>query len=151
VGFDASADEWLRKEVGDRYEEARVEMHGYYVLALLPPCDGFPLYSNHEMRSDLERYSFRAAFLQDVEEIIGPERMGKAYSYMTADELGAFGRDLLRCARDFANANHAEHAESADDVEYDEASAESRAHILFAAAKWCLFWAARGFGLEPDY
>src|SRR5512140_50841 len=52
VGFDAAADAWLRarldaKGKAGEFENARRQMHGYYVLDLLPPCDGLPLYTNY--------------------------------------------------------------------------------------------------------
>lgn len=33
--------------------------------------------------------------------------------------------------------------------EFVEGSAETRADILLSAARWCLFWAERGHGMEP--
>lgn len=61
VGIDEAADEWLRTKVSPaRFEEARNRMRGYYVLDLLPSCDGFPLYSNyHAGQEGRDRYSFR--------------------------------------------------------------------------------------------
>jgi hypothetical protein len=154
VGFDAAADEWLRESLRengklDDLERVRESMHGYYVLDLLPPCDGFPIYSNYGAYDGLDRYSFRAKFLDDLEDILGPELYERAYKRMLPAELEEYGNQLLATARAFAEsrgvAGIAEGPEPPDDFGSDE----SRAHILFAAARWCLYWAKRGHGLDP--
>ena len=151
VGLDAAADEWLRdslREAGrlDDLDRVRESMHGYYVLDLLPPCDGFPIYSNYGAYDGLDRYSFRAKFLDDVEDVLGPELYQRAYERMLAPELEAYGSQLMAAARAFVDSRGiAEPAESPDDFGTDA----SRAHILFTAARWCLYWAARGHGLDP--
>ena len=35
--------------------------------------------------------------------------------------------------------------------DFDEDSAESKAHIMFSAAKWLLWWGERGYGYEADF
>jgi hypothetical protein len=154
VGFDPAADAWLRRkliEAGRAKQQASVakEMRGYYVLDLLPDCDGFPVYSNSGLYGDLERFSFRAQFLKDVEDVLGAELMERAYSTMSADELEDYGRALLLKARAFAKRKRVARVESVRAADFPEGSAAARAHILFAAAKWCLFWAERGHGLDP--
>lgn len=154
VGFDAAADEWLResmREAGrlDELAEAQSAMKGYYVLDLLPPCDGFPVYSSNGAYDGVDRFSFRAKFLDDVEDVLGPDLYQRAYERMLAFELEAYGNQLLAKAREFAASRGigaaAETAEPPEEFGTDE----SRAHILFAAARWCLYWAGRGHGLEP--
>ena len=151
VGFDAAADEWLRaslEEAGklDDLAEAQEAMKGYHVLDLLPPCDGFPIYTHYGHYDGLDRYSFRAKFLDDVEEVIGPELHERAYQRMLARKLEEYGSQLMAAARTFvASRGIAEPAEPSEDFGSDE----SRAHILFSAARWCLYWAARGHGLDP--
>lgn len=69
---------------------------------------------------------------------------------MLAHELHEYGLLLLDGAREYAAAQQVEHVEHLRmPPDSDETSAESRVHIVFAAAKWCLFWAERGHGLEP--
>src|SRR5207342_3110258 len=65
VGFDASANKWLASNLRDKRKRAKamVAMKGFYVLDLLPDCDGFPLYTNHGAYEGVDRYSFRAQFL----------------------------------------------------------------------------------------
>ncbi len=153
VGIDDAADAWLRTMVApDKFDAARAGMHGYYVLALLPECDGFPMYSNHSVSQQLDRYSFRAQFLRDVEDELGPELFERAYEHLTVDEHVAYAAALLDTARRFAREHrveHVEHVDRATSNTYDEGSDELRAHILFAAAKWAAYWSSRGHGLSP--
>ena len=154
VGFDAAADEWLReslRESGrlDELPEAQAAMKGYYVLDLLPPCDGFPVYSNNGAYDGLDRYSFRAKFLDDVEDVLGPELFGRAHQRMLAPELEEYGNRLLAIAETFAESRGVAAMAHAADAPDDFGTDESRAHILFSAARWCLYWARRGHGLEP--
>jgi hypothetical protein len=153
VGIDTAADDWLRTKVKpERFEEARTQMRGYYALDLLPPCDGFPFYTNYPLSQSLSRYTFRAQFLRNVEDVLGKELFERSYTFMTAEAHKAYGEKLLQTAKIFARANKVEHVEHAD---RDQASAfadqtvERRGHILFAAARWCLYWAGRGHGLAP--
>jgi hypothetical protein len=53
VGFDSSATEWARRVAfPNRADKSLTEnrfieqMRGFYVLDLVPPCDGLPRYSN---------------------------------------------------------------------------------------------------------
>jgi hypothetical protein len=154
VGHDDAADEWLRKKLeaagkSSEYATTREEMRGFYVLDLLPPCDGFPQYSNCGAYEGLDRYSFRGAFLSDVEDVLGKELTERAYATLLAEELAEYGKALLDKARTFASAHGVEHIEKTPPANFDEGSPEARADILFSAARWCLFWAGRGHGLEP--
>lgn len=154
VGYDGAADRWLSERLEragqrDDYEKARRQMHGYYVLDLLPPCDGFPAYTNYGAYEGLDRYSFRGSFLQEVEHVLGPELMEQAYRQMLPDELKAYGHKLLEKARAFARDKGVERVEHEPPSDFDESSTATRADIIFAAAKWCLFWAERGHGMEP--
>ena len=154
VGIDAAADEWLReslRESGrlDELEKAREGMNGFYVLDLLPPCDGFPVYSHYGAYEGLDRYSFRAKFLDDVEDVLGPELYERAFRRMLASDLEEYGHLLLQAARTFAESRGVTAVAEAAEAPEEVGSDESRAHILFAAARWCLYWAQRGHGLDP--
>ena len=154
VGHDDAADAWLREKLeatgtAATYATTREEMRGFYVLDLLPPCDGFPSYTNNGAYEGLDRYSFRGSFLKDVEDALGPDLMERAYSTMLAEELVEYGAALLEAAMRFAQANGVEHVGSAPPADFDEGSPETRADILFSAARWCLFWGRRGHGMEP--
>jgi hypothetical protein len=151
VGFDAAADEWLRETLreNDKLEElerVRESMRGYYVLDVLPPCDGFPIYTHYGAYEGLDRYSFRGKFLDDVEDVLGPELYERAFERMLAAELAEYGSELLTKAREFVDSRGiAEPTEPPEEFGSDA----SRAHILFSAARWCLYWAERGHGLDP--
>jgi len=157
VGFDEAADAWLRERLDKdgklaEFEETQRKMHGYYVLALLPPCDGFPRYTHGGMYEGVDRYSFRAKFLDDVETIIGSDLHAKAYTRMSARQLAAYADELDAEARPWAaraGVAHIEHATEAPASGEDDPA--SQADILFSAIRWCRFWASRGHGLEPWY
>lgn len=157
AGFDAAADEWLaakleaKGRLGD-HEEVRQQMQGYYVLDLLPPCDGFPLYTNYPAYEGLDRYSFRAQFLNQAADIIGPELHEQAWNRKLAPELLAYADALESRARDWAARAGVLHLEQATEAPPGgEGDPASQAHILFSAIRWCRFWGKRGHGLEPYY
>lgn len=156
VGFDESANEWLQKKSGTNKNTASFEklckrMHGYYVLDLLPECDGFPVYSHHGLYEGVDRYSFRAKFLEDTLDIIGEAMYERAFSIMLAEELGAYAKELYEKASAYARSQNVSHVERMRDCEEEENTPTRKAHILFSAAKWCLYWAKLGHGLEPYY
>jgi len=156
VGVDAEADEWLAKRIaehggGQSFELALARMHGFYVLDLVPASPGLPVYTSAGY-DGVDRYTFRGSFLNDVRDLLGDELFEAAWKRMKPDELRAYGERLLAIARSFAAQHGLEYLEEQrDSPEADEQSPESRAHILFSAAKWCLWWAERGHGLEPYY
>jgi len=159
IGIDAAADQWLREqfERADRieqFEAAKKQNHGVYVLDLLPWCDGFARYSNYPlMRTQgYERYTFRAQFLLDTQEVIGEPLLHRAYEHMLAPELAAYADALDAATRPWAEAAGVagvERAVSRPDAEPE--SPRAIADILFNAIRWCRFWSSRGHGLEPWY
>jgi hypothetical protein len=52
----------------------------------VPPCDGLPRYTNGSPGGYVERYSFRAQFLQDCEEELGDDLLATAYESKLPDE-----------------------------------------------------------------
>lgn len=156
VGSSAQADAWAR----DRYQELEPpkpsesefmqEMNGYYVLALAPPCDGFPYYSNSGL-GYVERFSFRAQFLGDCEDVIPENTFAKCYESCLASGLTVLGQELRACVTSYARAKNLEHIESVTAGDYEEKSPESKVHILYAATRWCEYWSSRGHGLEADW
>ena len=153
VGFDAEADAWLvaRVEKSGRLhelDEIRAEMRGYHVLALLPPCEGFPVYSNSRISDDLERYAFDASQLLEARDVLGEELCARATTPMLADAHLAFGEQLLEVATRFARDEALpEHVATIREPVFPEGSKERTGHVLFAAAKWCVHWARGGHGL----
>lgn len=155
VGEDNVADEWLETKLremdgGITFDELKRRMTGYYVLDLVPPCDGLPVYTNCEMGL-VEAYSFRGSFLADCDAVLDDETIGRAWTPMKAEELVAYGERLREKAARYA----AEHGvsdvigERRPDCDLDQPC--GLAHIVDSAGRWCIFWGRRGFGLEPWY
>lgn len=156
VGSSAEADTWAR----ERYQEMEPpkpsesefmqEMQGHYVLALAPPCDGFPYYSNWTA-GYVERFSFRAQFLRDCEDIIPEVTFARCYESCLAPAFVVLGQELRDCATSYARAKHLEHIEFVADGDFEEKSPESKLHIIYSAARWCEYWSSRGHGLDADW
>ncbi len=151
VGYDDAADEWLRTKVGDDdHYDMCMKMHGYYVLDLLPACDGFPVYTSSAWPK-LDRTSFRGSVLDGVREVLG-RLFDEAFRFKSAVELEDYGERLMACARRFARRHRVMEIELVRErPDVTAGRAESSAHILFAAARWCLYWSRRGHGLSPAY
>jgi hypothetical protein len=156
IGHDAEADEWLRARMekqGRLAELAAMQaaMHGDHVLEIMPPCDGFPVYSNYRISEDLDRYSFHAELLGGAQDVLG-ELWQRAHEMMLVDDHRAFAEQLLDVAIGFAH----EHGlpgevETIREPVFPEGTLERTAHVLFAAAKWCWYWSERGYGLAVSY
>jgi hypothetical protein len=157
IGHDPAADDWLRarlEKTGRVAELPRllVEMHGDHVLELLPPCDGFPVYSNHLASEYLDRYSFHAELLADHRETLGEALWQRAHEMMLAEDHKAFAEQLFDIAIRFADEHKlASQVETIREPVFPEGTVERSGHILFAAAKWCWYWSERGYGLAVSY
>lgn len=147
VGYDIAADDWLRGRIANEDEiyDSLIKMQGYYVLELLPAYDGFPVYANEGAH---RRYSFRGATLAEARRELGT-LYDEAFRYRSGEQLEDFGERVMSCARRFARRHRIMEIELVREARYPRQSAESRAHVMFAAARWCLFWARRGHGLAP--
>lgn len=150
IGIDDAADEWLRTRVSDDdFYEMCMKMHGYYVLDLLLPCDGFPVYARSPTWPKLDRCTFRGALLADVRDDLGG-LYDEADLYKSADELEDYGERIMARARRLAREHRIMDVEIVTGLpSYEPRSIEARAHIMFAAARWCLYWSRRGHGLAP--
>ncbi len=157
VGLDAQADEWLRARVEKsnrlaELEQIKQEMYGESVLELLPPCDGFPVYSNHKVDDRLDRYSFHADLLSNVKDALGPALVQKAHTMLPAAEHELFAGELHEVATKFAEEHSLPaHVATIREPVFPEGSPERNGHVLFAAAKWCTYWALRGYGLAASF
>jgi len=155
IGYDAAADEWLhaRLEKSGRLAELtamQAMLRGDHVLEVMPPCDGFPVYSNHLNAEHLDRYSFHAELLGDpgLRGALGDVLWERAHEMMLVDDHRAFAERLFDVAIGFADDHKLPgHVETTREPVYPEGTAERRGHILFAAAKWCWYWSDRGHGL----
>ena len=156
VGYDAAADEWLATRAQtERHttaiEELKREMHGYYVLALMPPGDAFPVYSTYLTTAKLERYAFDAArLLTEAGEILGDDLCRVASLEMPADTLAAYAERLHEAAQKFSVENNLPgNVETIREPMFAAGTPAGRCHLVFAAAKWATFWSHRGHGLMP--
>ncbi|MDX2091613.1 MAG: hypothetical protein SFX73_27380 [Kofleriaceae bacterium] len=156
VGYDAAADAWLAARVEKQrrttsLDEIKRDMHGYYVLQLLPPCDGFPVYSTYLTTDGLERYAFDAArLLTEAHEIIGDHLARVATFEMMPATLAAYAERLHEAAQRFSVDNDLPgHVETIREPMFPAGTAAGRCHLVFAAAKWATFWSHRGHGLMP--
>jgi hypothetical protein len=156
VGSSAEVDAWARESYKKLQSsepsesEFMEQLQGLYVLALVPPCDGFPYYSNWTL-GYVERFSFRAQFLRDCEDIISDETFEKCYVSCLAPGLAALAQQLRACATSYARAKNLEHIEFVADGDFEEKSPERKLHIIYSAARWCEYWSSRGHGLEADW
>ncbi|UII31255.1 hypothetical protein LVD17_23470 [Fulvivirga ulvae] len=154
VGKDEEATTWAEsqfKNLQDKsitFDDFMQQMHGFYVLDLVPECDGLPMYiAMHD-----EAHFFRAQFLCDCETILGSELLEMAYESKLADETQDYANRLMDVADRFAEENKCSALKNQrKPPENDEDTPESKAHILFSAAKWLKFWSSRGHGMEADF
>src|SRR4051812_35680393 len=127
VGYDEAADRWLVERLEKRgrseeLDEMRVEMLGYNVLDLLPPCDGFSVYSNHPISDTLDRTSFHAQLLVDCRAILGDELLERAFTMMLPEQHLAYGDALWTCAMQYATERRFEHVDTIREPVFPEGS-----------------------------
>jgi len=152
IGKDEEALKWLRdqydaseKEVS--FEEVLNQYQGYKVFQLVLDCPGVPFYSNGPF-GYVESYSFRGQFLNDCEEIIGKKLLEEAYEYHTAEELIAYGKELLNKAERYAKEHNRTIPKEPPE---DDESIEALLHIVKSAGEWAVFWGEKGHGLEAYF
>ncbi len=153
IGHDPETEAWLLARVTRsnrlaELDQIRTEMHGYHVLELLPPCDGFPVYSRCKDVDFLERYAFNAELLLDLSDVLGTELFDAAFESMLADKHAAYASALTDVANQFwLDHGLPDHVATIREPVFPEGSLERKGHILYAAAKWCTYWSERGHGL----
>lgn len=155
VGFDVAATNWARQMFPNRQDKSLTEdgfiggMKGFYVLDLVPPCDGLPRYSNGQPGGYVERYSFRAQFLADCVEIIGQELLDAGYGSKAAEETIGHGGKLLERASQFAQAHRMDMSKLPPPEDPD--SMQFHLDVVIAAGRWCRFWGEKGHWLEAYF
>lgn len=162
VGTDAEADRWALREYRRRpwkklFVSRRKWMevfHGYYVLDLVPPNDGIPVYSNGGRGSYCEVFAFRAKFLDGCGDVLDQELLSEAWGHHTAADLLDYGTRLRAGAASFAGREGVTGVlgqRYRPDWLNDWDHPATKAHIADSAARWCLYWAERGHGMIADY
>jgi hypothetical protein len=154
VGSDPHADEWIRTKYhqqprGMSEAEWVKRFQGFYVVPLVPPCDGIPRYSNGSPGGYVEPYSFRAQFLHDCESFVPSRLLNSAYESKLPDATIAYGRELLSIGEAFARKNGFDPREfAASDEDLAHQTPRYLADIVLSAGRWCLFWGERGHMLD---
>ncbi|HKA73954.1 MAG TPA: hypothetical protein VKE26_19240 [Xanthobacteraceae bacterium] len=161
VGYDSAADAWiLQARKATTPEDAAAvlkEFHGYYVLRLVK-CDGVPMYSNSGMYDGVDETSFRGAFLNDCEGILGETLLADAWNSKFPEEAVAYGQALLAAADAaeaagtsakpprqtlFSRLGLTKAPEPAEQV-----ALADQLDIARAAGRWFIFWGERGHAIR---
>jgi hypothetical protein len=156
VGFDNSATNWARNTAFPIRVDKSVNedafigaMKGFYVLDLVPPCDGLPRYTNGHAGGYVERYSFRGQFLKDCTDIIGNDLLESCWVSKLSADTFIFGEKLLNAASAFALERNIDVAKI--HLSENPESEEFHLDVVFSAGRWCCFWAKKGHWLEADW
>ena len=159
VGFDAEADAWAiaRKDPARRVTDAQLieHMRGYFVVDLMRgKCDGVPQYTNGGLYDGIDETSFRGAFLESCEDLLGEGLLGDAWTeVMRPEEAVDYGKRLLAAAEaaDAANPGRPKRSapppsedDEADSRDVADMTLDEKIEILRAAGRWYVFWGERG-------
>jgi alpha-L-fucosidase len=153
VGRDKVADDWIKEKYQATnktisQEEFIKKYDGYYVIELAEELDGVPVY----IAMGQDENVFRGQFLQDCEDLIGEDLLNESWVTKFADETLAYGQRLMAIADKVASENNMLYLkEQRIPPNTDEDSLESKIHILYAAAKWLIFYGKNGHGFEADF
>lgn len=153
VGRDKVADDWIKEKYAETDKAISLEAFikrydGYYVIELAEELDGVPVYIAMEQDENV----FRGQFLQDCEDLIGEDLLNEGWVTKFADETLAYGQKLMTIADNAASENNMLYLkEQRMPPDTDEDSLESKIHILYAAAKWLIFYGKNGHGFEADF
>lgn len=153
VGHDAAATEWIRGKYAENKPDMALEewverFKGFYVLPLVPACDGLPRYTNGHPGGYVEEYAFRGQFLRDCEDIVGEDLLNDAFESKLPEELLPYGKALIARAEAYAADKGTNLAELDKNEPEDPDSDEFHLHVVMSAGRWCIFWAERGHFLE---
>ncbi len=158
VGQHAAADAWaLEKAIAsgldaDKAREHLAKMAGFHVLALLPPCDGLPVYSHGELGYYVDQTSFRGAFLDLCKDILPEHHRLAVWGVMTAPNLLDYGTALSELAATFAVKHGLTDQLGQRILDWeDETALATQLHIVDSLARWAIFWGKKGHGSYPDF
>jgi hypothetical protein len=156
VGYDAAATEWAHRDAFPKRKDKTLteqtfvdQMRGFYVLDLVPACDGLPRYSNGHAGGYVERYSFRGQFLKDCTEIIGDGLLESGYESKLPKDTIVYGGRLLDTASQFATARSVDTTKI--HLAEEPESIEFQLDVVFSAGRWCRYWGERGHWLEAYF
>ena len=150
---DKIADEWIKAKYQETdktisEEEFIKKYEGYYVIELAEELDGVPVY----IAMGQDENVFRGQFLKDCEDLIGEDLLNEGWQTKFSGETAAYGQQLMAIADKVATENNLLYLkEQRIPPDTDEESLESKVHILYAAAKWLIFYGKNGHGFEADF
>ncbi len=153
VGYNNIANEWMISQYQESdksiSQEDYLNQHfGYYVIDLAEELDGVPVY----IAPGQDENVFRAKFLDNCKDLIGKELYQEAWNSKLADETLAYGQQLMAIADKVATENNLLFLkDQRSPPDYDENGLETKVHILYAAAKWLIFYGKNGHGYEADF
>jgi hypothetical protein len=153
VGRDKEADDWIRQKYDELEQKPPLEdflreHQGYYVIELAKELDGVPVY----IALGQDENVFRGQFLADCINIIGKELVHEAWKTKLAKETLDYGNALMSVADKLAKEKNLEYLKSQRiPPDTDNASIESKLHIVFSLAKWLIFYGKNGHGYVADY
>ncbi len=153
IGRDKEADEWIRNKYSELEQKPPLEQFlkehdGHYVIELAKEQDGVPVY----IAMGQDENVFRGQFLQDCIDIIGEGLVYEAWETKLANETLDYGNRLMAVADKIAKEKQLEFLKTQRfPPESDEDTIESKLHIVFALAKWLIFYGKNGHGYEADF
>jgi len=153
VGRDIEANEWIRKKYfeSDKSvpENEFIKHHdGFYVIELAKETDGVPVYIAFQQDENV----FRGQFMQDCVDLIGEDLVNEAWETKLADATLDYGQRLMTLADIIANEKNLQFLKDQRlPPDTDEASIESKLHIVYSLAKWLIFYGKNGHGYEADF
>jgi len=156
VGYDDAANQWIlqarKVKTPEDAAAALKEFEGYYVVCLVE-CDGVPKYSNGGLYEGTDETSFRGAFLNDCQDVLGKDLLNEAWTHKFPEAAVAYGKALLAAAtatvagktptrrRTFLSrlglAKESEPVAIAEQLD-----------IVRAAGRWFIFWGERGHAIR---
>ncbi len=94
----------------------------------------------------------RGEFLKDCVDLIGKELVTEAWGTKLSDDTLDYGKRLLHTADTIAKENNLEYLRTQRmPPETEENKIENKLHIVYAVAKWLIFYGKNGHGYEADF
>ena len=153
VGYDDAANQWIlearKAKAPEEVAAVLKEFEGYYVVRLVE-CDGVPKYSHGGLYEGADETSFRGAFLNGCQDVLGKDLLNEAWNHKFPEEAVGYGKALLAAA---------EATEAASRVpmrrrtllsrlglakEPEPVAIADQLDIVRAAGRWFIFWGERG-------